>query len=125
MFILRIHQQQVTTLSRSIFYIQSVIYLGKMSTQGKSLQIWTLSPFEQIELKTYLFACLWKLLNKSGILGGSVLLCLVGLLMLACMQQTQAGKEAGRKRRKSRKKVYRSAWTTERYKGGKKWHLIQ
>lgn len=120
MFILRIHQQQVTTLSRSIFYIQSVIYLGKMSTQ-----IWTLSPFEPIELKTYLFACLRKLLNKSGILGGSVLLCLVGLLMLACMQQTQAGKEAGRKRRKSRKKVYRSAWTTERYKGAKKWHLIQ
>lgn len=53
-------------------------------------------------LWTYLFVCLRIPLNKSGILGGSVLLCLVDLLKLACMQQTDVGK--------------RKEWVGEEYK---------
>lgn len=73
----------------------------------KALFIWSiLKP----ELKTYLFVCLWILLNKSGILGGSVLLRLVDLL-IACMQQAQVGNSRYWAGRRGKKQMYGSAIT--------------
>lgn len=44
-------------------------------------------------------------LNKSGILGGSVLLCLLALLVLACMQLENGKQVCGRGENKNKKQT--------------------
>lgn len=68
---------------------------------------------------------LWIPLNKSGILGGSVLLCLVDLLNLACMQQTEEGEWEEWVEKENKRSVWECLDKQKVPSGQKIWQLIQ